>query len=250
MHKQAEHYKKIHETYQNHYFDRYSRYYRKKIIFNKIIKFIETSNSTLDIGCGGPENYFELKKISKKIKVYHGVDISKDAVDLFKEKTLNKNSAFVADFSSKKLKIKKKYDCLLFLGSLHHMTRNLEGVIHNCSKFLKKNGILILVEPNAAFLNSIRNLWYRLSDDFDHENERALSIEEINCLCKKNNFSNLYLKFTGNIGFYVILNSMILKIPKWIKRITYKPLIFFDQFFEKLNLKYASAIHISVWKKN
>ena len=42
---------------------------------------------------------------------------------------------------------------------------------------------------------------------------------------------------------------MILKIPKWMKRITYKPLIFFDQFFEKLNFKYASAIHISVWKK-
>ena len=36
------------------------------------------------------------------------------------------------------------------------MTKNLESVIHNCSKFLKKNGILILVEPNAAFLNSIR----------------------------------------------------------------------------------------------
>ena len=108
MHKQAEHYKKIHETYQDHYFDRYSRYYRKKIIFNKIIKFIETSDSTLDIGCGGPENYFELKKISKKIKVYHGVDISKDAVDLFKKKTLNNYSAFVADFSSEKLKVKKK----------------------------------------------------------------------------------------------------------------------------------------------
>ena len=71
------------------------------------MKFIETSDSTLDIGCGGPENYFELKKISKKIKVYHGVDISKDAVDSFKKKTLNNYSAFVADFSSEKLKVKK-----------------------------------------------------------------------------------------------------------------------------------------------
>ena len=38
----------------------------KKIIFNKIIKFIEMSDSTLDIGCGGPENYFELKKDKQK----------------------------------------------------------------------------------------------------------------------------------------------------------------------------------------
>jgi hypothetical protein len=136
------------------------------------------------------------------------------------------------------------------MGVLHHMTNDLEQVMENVKKHLSKNGQVIFFEPNSDFLNWLRNLWYKLSDDFDHENERALSIEEINFLCKKNNFSNLYLKFTGNIGFYVILNSMILKIPKWLKRITYKPLIFFDQFFEKLNFKYASAIHISVWKKN
>ena len=69
MHKQAEHYKKkFMKLTKTIILIDIAGTTEKKIIFNKIIKFIETSDSTLDIGCGGPENYFELKKISKKLK--------------------------------------------------------------------------------------------------------------------------------------------------------------------------------------
>ena len=129
------------------------------------------------------------------------------------------------------------------------MTKELDLAMKNCNKFLKKNGYLILIEPNSAFLNSIRNLWYRLSEKFDNENERALSIEEISALCKKNNFEKLSVRFGGNVGFFVIFNSMILGTPRWLKHALYKPLTLFDLILQKLNFKYISAFHISIWVK-
>ena len=250
MNKQAKHYDRIHDEYQNHYFDKYSKYYRKEIIFKKIIRILNKSDSILEVGCGGPENLNELLKLSKKINIYLGFDISKNAVELFNKIKSKKFKAFLGDFSEKKISVHRKYDCILFFGALHHMTKNLDETIYNCRKFLKKGGKLILIEPNSAFLNSIRNLWYKLSDKFDHENERALSIEEVTFLCKKNNFINISTTFGGNIGFFVIFNSMIVGTPKFLKYLLFKPLTSFDKLLEKFNSKYISAFHISIWKKN
>ena len=249
MHKQAEHYQKIHDDYQYHYFDSYSKFYRKELIFKKIIHVLNQSNSIMEVGCGGAENLNEILKLSNQINIYHGFDISENAVELFNKKKSRHFVAFRGDFTNKRLKIHKKYECLLFFGSLHHMTKELDLAMKNCNKFLKKNGYLILIEPNSAFLNSIRNLWYRLSEKFDHENERALSIEEISALCKKNNFEKLSVQFGGNVGFFVIFNSMILGTPRWLKHALYKPLTLFDLILQKLNFKYISAFHISIWVK-
>ena len=249
MHKQANHYQKIHDEYQYHYFDSYSKFYRTELIFKKIISTLNKCNSIMEVGCGGAENLKEILKLSKQINIYHGFDISKKAVALFNKQSSRNFRAFIGDFTNKKLNIHRKYECLLFFGSLHHMTKELNLAIMNCNKFLKKNGYLILIEPNSAFLNSIRNIWYRLSDKFDHENERALSIEEISSLCKNNNFQRLSVQYGGNIGFFIIYNSMILRTPKWLKFILYKPLTYFDSILQKLNNRYVSAFHISIWIK-
>ena len=249
MNKQAEHYEKIHEEYQYHYFDKFSKFYRRIVIFEKIIEIIEKSKSTLEVGCGGRENLNELLSMSDNIKVYHGVDISKKAINLFNKNVEKNFKGFLGDFTRNDFSLKSKYNCLIFFGSLHHMTQNLEIVLRNSRKLLMDDGKIIFIEPNAAFLNTIRNIWYRISDKFDHENERALNIEEIQSLCEKNYFSNELINFGGNIGFFLIYNSMILRTPKWLKYLLYKPLTYFDLILQKLNNKYMSAFHISVWKK-
>ena len=249
MNKQAEHYKRIHDEYQYHYFDKYSKFYRRRLIFEQIIRIIENSESTLEVGCGGRENLNELLKMTDSIKIYHGVDISKKAVDSFNSGDEKNFKGFLGDFTKKNFSLNKKYNCLLFFGSLHHMTQDLDTTIKNCSNLLKDNGFLILIEPNAAFLNTIRNIWYKASDSFDHENERALSIEEIRFLCESNNLSNISIKFGGNVGFFIIYNSMILRTPKWLKYLSYKLLTYFDYILQKFNNKYISAFHVSIWEK-
>ena len=249
MNKQAEHYEKIHEEYQYHYFDKFTKFYRRIVIFERIIAIIENSKSTLEVGCGGRENLNELLKMTDSIKIYDGVDISKKAINLFNKNNGKDFKGFLGDFTKKDFSLEKKYNCLIFFGSLHHMTQDLEIAVQNSRELLMDNGRIVFIEPNAAFLNTIRNLWYRISDKFDHENERALNIEEIQSLCKKNNFSNESISFGGNIGFFLIYNSMILRTPKWLKYLLYKPLTYFDRILQKLNNKYISAFHISVWKK-
>ena len=55
------------------------------------------------------------------------------------------------------------------------MTNDLEEVFKNVDKHLEKHGLVIFIEPNADFLNSIRKIWYQVSDNFDHTNMKKLA---------------------------------------------------------------------------
>ena len=59
-----------------------------------------------------------------------------------------------------------------------------------------------------------------------------------NRLPPKHSLKLHYGKYIGNIGFFVILQSMILRTPKWLKFITYLPITYLDLFFfENFQLK-------------
>ena len=78
-------------------------------------------------------------------------------------------------------------------------------------------------------LNAIRKLWYKLSSDFDHNDERALT-SKIDFHAYSNGLSLLNSYYFGFAGFFIILQSMVLKTPKFIKHLSYKFLTYFDLF--------------------
>ena len=106
----------------------------------------------------------------------------------------------------------------------------------------------LFLEPNADFLNWIRVIWYKLSNDFDEENERALTSSEIDYHANKYKLKLFHSKYIGNLGFFVILQSMILKTPKWLKFITYLPLTYLDMLIEKIQSRYLLASMIRIYK--
>ena len=251
FHNQAKLFQKLHDRYQYHYFDKFSNFYRKKIVIDKIKIYFKGKKNILEIGCGGGSNYNVFKKGKLLInKKYLALDIAPKAIEDFNQISNFDSNArgLVVDFTEKNLDINEKFDLILFMGVLHHMTNDLDQVMENVKKHLNKNGLVIFFEPNANFLNRIRSLWYKLSNDFDEENERALKDSEIDFLAKKYNLSLQYSKFIGNLGFFVILQSMVVRTPKWLKFIAYIPLTYFDLLVEKFQSKYILATMIRIYK--
>lgn len=247
-------FEKIHERYQYHYYDKYSNFYRKLIILEKIRKFFKNKKNILEIGCGGGSNYLTFKR-EKLIRNnnYLALDISSKAVKDFNLICKNDENAnaFQCDFTQKNLKFeKKKFDLILFIGVLHHMTNDMDEVFNNIANNLNENGLVIFFEPNAHFLNWLRKIWYKISDEFDDVNERALYPEEIDHHSKKHSLKLNYCKYIGNIGFFVILQSMILRTPKWLKSITYFPLTYLDLFFEKFQIKNCLGAMIRIYEND
>ena len=130
------------------------------------------------------------------------------------------------------------------------MTNDLEKVFKNSDTHFEKNEFVIFIEPNADFLNSIRKIWYRVSDNFDHTNKRALTANEIHSFAKQNNLQLDELVYFGSIGFFLILQSMILKTPKWFKQATYIPLTTFDLWTEKVKSKYLLSSMICRYRRS
>ena len=129
------------------------------------------------------------------------------------------------------------------------MSKKLPVVFSNCEKILQKDGIIIMIEPNGSFLNFFRNLWYKYDDNFDHTDEKAVTIKTLNIHLGKK-YKKIYLNYFGLIGFFLVLQSMILRTPYFFLKKTYKVLTYFDLILSKLNMKYLSAAYVVVYKKN
>ena len=128
------------------------------------------------------------------------------------------------------------------------MTKDFNGLFFNIQRLIAPNGLLVFVEPNALFLNSIRKLWYKLDARFDSANESAINPYMIHELHGAS-FSLESVRFFGGPGFFVIQNSMILGIPKFAKRLLASVLTRFDYWVSKFQLKRGLPAFFSVWRR-
>jgi len=83
---------------------------------------------------------------------------------------------------------KEKNDLVIFYDSLHHCHSD-EKPLKNAYNYLKKNGILILAEPNVAHSKDKDSL--EVSKKFD-VTERGLNFSSLSRLAKKIGFSKVY----------------------------------------------------------
>lgn len=242
----------LHSNYQDHYFDAYSNLYRDELIYNKIAPHIIKAKRVLEVGCGGGHNFLDFVKLGMSANTYHAIDISSKAATEFNERTKQhpEARAEAVDFTKPFTAPEHKYDLILFIGVLHHMTKDFETVFANINRNLAPSGVVVFFEPNAHFLNSLRQLWYRYSNNFDHENERALFPSELVDWSATIGLRLIHSNFLGAVGYFIIFNSMIIQTPKFLKRILVRPLIFLDKICGKLNSRYTLAAMIHVYERS
>lgn len=246
---QRRHYNELHDRYEDHYYDEQSTAYRQRFIFEEMFEQTDLSNKkVLEIGCGSGHNAEHFKQRFPNA-ILHGCDISDRAIADFQGK-FGADRCVRLDITQPLEDFTETYDVIIAVSVVHHLINGLDQAFLNIHKLLNPDGIFIMYEPNALFLNGVRNLWYKLDRNFDDINEEALNYEDLKTQFSPLGFSEQQITFIGGPAFYIILNSMILRIPKWFKRLSYPFWFFVERYWNKWLPRSMKACFLAEWKKN
>ena len=103
--------------------------------------------SLLDIGCGGGLLSEPMYKLGAKVT---GIDASKKNINIAKIHAKKKKLKInYVTSSPEKLKIKKKFDVILSMEIIEHVS-DLDYFIKSCSNLLKKNGVMFVATINRT----------------------------------------------------------------------------------------------------
>ena len=132
-------------------------YFHQTIIFPKIKRLIDFSkiNSVLDLACG--QGIFE-RQLDQN-KEYVGIDISRSLINEASNKSINKRHQFLVSDVSKDLPLKKDdFDLVTIILALQNI-KNINGVIKNASKHLKKGGKFLIILNHPIFRIPRQSAW-------------------------------------------------------------------------------------------
>lgn len=198
---QIKHFEK--ELFNNNY-DEYSSSINS-FYFEKILSAFETNidyGVCLEAGCGtGTYGLGISKKI--KFKKMYGVDISEMMIKKYNSSMNNKKFiGIVGDLEDNNLFESNKFDTVIFHNILHHFP-NFEIVIINSLNWLKKDGRIILIEPNGSsiiikFSEIFRKLMSNILSNKFFINNRLVTPNETNHSSKR------YLSFFRKNNIEVI----------------------------------------------
>ena len=144
----------------------------------------------LDIGCGGGLLCEPLSKLGAKIT---GIDPSNDNIKIAKlhSKETNLNIKYIC-CSPENLNLNNKFDVILNMEVIEHVS-NTNLFIKNCSKLIKKNGIMFVATINKnlkSFIFAILGAEYilRWLPVGTHDWDKFLTPEDLEIIASKNNF--------------------------------------------------------------
>ena len=144
----------------------------------------------LDIGCGGGLLCEPLTRLGATMT---GIDASLNNIESAKlhAKEMNLNINYI-HAAPEQLKIKDKFDVILNMEVVEHVA-NLDLFIQNCSKLLKKNGIMFVATINKnlkSYLFAIVGAEYilRWLPIGTHDWNNFLTPQELESLTSKYNF--------------------------------------------------------------
>ena len=199
----------------------------------------------LDVACGSGFNTLLLQRRFSNLRAT-GVDISPSACAAYTR--ITGCPAVHADLTTPQ-EWTDRFDAAIVIGGLHHCVANLPQTMENLASALRPGGLLFMMEPNAdCWLEGIRRLWYRRDRFFDAPTEHALShrelLETAGAL-----FEPLTLRHVGGPAYFLVLNSLVLRVPlgakKWVSRATF-PL---EAGFNRLDSRVAAPVFLATWRR-
>jgi SAM-dependent methyltransferase len=212
--RQKAHFESMHNAYEAHYYDLASMAYREEFIFGPMLKGLDLNGKTVaELASGSGHNSLYLKQKFPQIGLT-GFDISERACEDYRQ--MVGAPCHVVDLT-KPAPATEPFDVVFVIGGLHHCVADLDTTLTNVANMVKPGGLFLMLEPNDRhFLEFVRILWYRIDSSFDHQTEHAINHEAL-AASVDSKFRVESVQYFGGPGYFIILNSMILRIPISIK---------------------------------
>lgn len=244
--RQKVHYERIHDAYEAHYYDDESLRYREQFIFDPLLSGLDLNDlDVLDVASGSGHNTRLLQRRFPRLRAI-GLDISSAACEAYS--TTTGCRAICADLTAP-LSLSERFDAAVAIGGLHHCIADLPQTLTNLATLLKPNGVLLMMEPSAdGFLQAARNRWYGNDHYFDAETERALSHDQI-LAAASGDFRGESLQYIGGPAYFLILNSLVLRIPLGAKNWIAPVAFFFERALGRFNGRATAPAFIARWRR-
>jgi len=121
----------------------------QSLIYSTIDRY-RIKGLVLEAGCGTGALGKRLIKINHNISVI-GVDINRNFIKQIQKTNIANYQAVVGNLENNKMFDKEKFDCIIFPYILHHFPV-INNVINNALFWLKKGGVIIIIDPNGSNL--------------------------------------------------------------------------------------------------
>lgn len=229
-------------AYDRHHGDPYSQLYRDEFIRDKIFRFDLSGKKVLDaMSASGIETGYLISRGA----VVTGLDISAENAGLYEEKwgcpclVHSIHQTGIDDAS---------FDVVYIYGGLHHVLPILDETMTEIHRILKPGGYFCFVEPNAdTWMNALRSFWYRRDKRF-HESEEGISYRRVLRPYLDLGFVEGDIFFGGTIAYLVIAQSLIIRTPRLLKKILWRPLFLLEKITSCLPFS-PNLFFAAVWRK-
>jgi SAM-dependent methyltransferase len=243
---QKRHYETIHEDYGAHYYDRTSMAYRRRFLFGDLCKGLDLNGMRVaDLACGSGHNSLILKEMFPDVRL-HGFDLSAKACAEYQ--ALVGAEATECDLL-KQIPTSEPFDVAMIVGGLHHCISDLDAALANCAQLVKPGGVFLAIEPNESYvLNQVRKLWYRHDRWFEAATEAPLDIDDL-VHRVEGKMTLEFCRFLGGPAYFIILNSLVLRIPVGFKQKLAGPLFAVESAFNRLPGRWLFPAFVSRWRR-
>jgi SAM-dependent methyltransferase len=175
-----------------------------------------------------------------------GLDISEGAIANFEARWADCD-AICAPVATSGLAA-ESFDCIVVVMGLHHLHPHLRESVLEIHRLLRRGGTFCFAEPHqrSAF-SRVRAIWYR-HDSLFADNEESLDIDGL-----KREFASLFKfkleHYFGSAAYLLVLNSMIFRVPLWLKRIYSPALMGLEKMLAAFHSPNFSLAVICQWEK-
>ena len=242
---QKQHYNRIAAQYEINYGDPDGVRYRETFLYPPMFAGLDLQGrNVLDALCGSGHACDYL--LTQKQALVTGIDLSEEAIAKFKERWPH-CQAVCSSIASSGL-ADRSFDAVVVIMGLHHLHPHLREALHEIHRILRKGGTLCFAEPHQDSLFSrLRTLWYR-HDHFFADNEEPIDLRALKEEFR-DGFDFKTEKYVGGIAYLLILNSMIFRVPLWLKRV-YSPVVMrLETLFGSFHTRAFSLAVICQWQK-
>lgn len=241
---QRAHYDRIAADYEAHYDDPTSRRYRERFYLAPLLAGLDLrGKQVLEAMCGAGSTTVPLQRAGARVI---GLDLSAEMLRGFVQR-----SPATPALRGSVLRIPladASLDAVFVVGGLHHLQPHVARAVDELHRVLRPGGTLGLVEPHsAAWLDRLRRAWYRRDALFE-ANEEAIDVEAL----KRENahrFRFVVEHYGGNVAYYAVLNSLILRIPLAWKRWYAPALLALERLLTPLQTAATASFVVARWEK-